>query len=268
MEADISADHHGGELLGRGVFCLDSSYTFALAQYGAAVGDGHYFVELVGDKQDALALGGKISHDLHEILDLLRSQNRSRLVENKYLIIAVEHFEYLGALLHTDGDILNNSVGLDMQPVLFAQLKNSFAGIILIENAEFACRLNTENDVVKYGKAFDQLKMLMNHSDTEIIRVIGVIYLNLNTVFFYRSSLRLIKTEKNAHKRRLSGSVFTEQGVNLTFFKLQGNVVVCYYTGKNLCDVQHFYCVLLIQNYQPPPVCDKHIILYKHDDFK
>ena len=83
------------------------------------------------DEQDALALFGEVFHDLHELLDLLRSQNRRGLVEDKYLVFAVEHFEDLGALLHADGDILDKRVGVDAQAVFVAQLHDLFARGIL-----------------------------------------------------------------------------------------------------------------------------------------
>ena len=254
MEADISADHHGGKLLGGGFLRLDRADALALAQNSAAVCDRHYLVELVGDKQNALALGRKVFHDLHEILDLLRGQNCGRLVENEYLIISVKHLEYLGALLHADGDVLDDGVGFNMQTVLFAQLDDTLSRLALFENTELIRRLNAEDDVIKDGEALNQLKVLVHHADAKRIRIVGVVYLDLNAVLLDDAVLGLIQAEKHAHKRGFTCAVFTEQGVDLAFFQLQGNVVVCDYTGKNLSDVQHFYCKLLIQVYLPPPV--------------
>ena len=116
-ELDISADHHVRKLflcrLG-GVYRSDAP---ALAQYGAAVRDSHYLVELVRYEKYRLSLGGKPAHYVHQLLDLLRCENSRRLVEDEYLVLAVEHFKYLGALLHTDGDVLYLCVGIDTETV-------------------------------------------------------------------------------------------------------------------------------------------------------
>ena len=55
LKLDIAADHHAGGLLLGGVLDIHGSHILALAQDGAAVGDRHDLVELVGNKEDGLA---------------------------------------------------------------------------------------------------------------------------------------------------------------------------------------------------------------------
>ena len=102
---------------------------------GAAVGDGHDLVELVGDKEDALSLRREILHDLHELFDLLRREHRGGLVEDEDLIVAVEHLEDLGALLHADGDVLDDRVRIDLQAVFLRELEHLFARLVLAQEA-------------------------------------------------------------------------------------------------------------------------------------
>ena len=200
---------------------------------------------------------GKIPHDLHKVFDLLRRKDSGRLVENEDLVITVEHLKDLRPLLHTYGYVLNQSVRVDMQTVFFRKLENLCTCLGLFENAELGGRLNTENDVVKNGETLNELKMLMHHADAEIVCVVRVIYFDLNTVFFDSAVLRLIKTEKNTHQSRFSCSVFTEQGMYLALFQLERDVIIGDNTGKNLCDIQHFYGELLFQVYLPPHHSDK-----------
>ena len=91
LKLDRAADHHVGELLLIRVRGVDGAYALALAQDGDPVGDFHYLVELVGDEEDALALLGEAAHGVHELFYLLRREDCGRLVEDEYLVVAVEH---------------------------------------------------------------------------------------------------------------------------------------------------------------------------------
>ena len=253
VEIDIAADHHGRKLLRGGVRSLDGADAFALAQDRNAVRDLHDLVELMGDEEDALALGREVLHDLHELFDLLRGQDRRRLVEDEDLVVAVEHFEDLGALLHADGDILDNGVGVDVQAVFFRQVDDLFPRLLLLQEAHFV-RLDAEDDVVEDGEAFDQLEVLVDHADAERVGVVRVADLDLAAVLVDLAFLRLIKAEEDAHERRFACAVFTEQGVDLTLFELQGDVVVGDDTGETFCDVEHLDRVLRFQVFRPPSV--------------
>ena len=253
MEIDVSADHHSGQFLRRGMRSFDRADALALAQNGDAVGDLHDLVQLVGDKEDALALGREVFHDLHEFLDFLRRQNGRRLVEDQDLVVAVEHFENFGALLHTDGDILNDCIGIDVQTVFLRQRENLFARVLLLQEAHFV-RLNAENDVVEDREALDQLEVLMHHADAEFVCVVRVADLDLAAVLVDLALLRLVQTEQDAHERRFARAVFAEQGMNFSLFQLQGNVVVGDDSGETFCDVQHLNRVIRFQVFRPPSV--------------
>ena len=250
VEIDIAADHHGRKLLRGGVRGLDGADAFALAQDRDAVRDLHDLVELMGDEEDALALGREVLHDLHELFDLLRGQDRRRLVEDEDLVVAVEHFEDLGALLHADGDILDDGVGVDVQAVFFRQVDDLFPRLLLLQEAHFV-RLDAEDDVVEDGEAFDQLEVLVDHADAERVGVVRVADLDLAAVLVDLAFLRLVKAEEDAHERRFACAVFTEQGVDLTLFELQGDVVVGDDTGETFCDVEHLDRVLRFQVFSP-----------------
>ena len=70
------------------------------------------------DKQNTLALCRQILHDLHQFLNLLRSQYCSRLIKNQDLIVTIQHLQDLGSLLHTNRDILNQSIWLYLKSIL------------------------------------------------------------------------------------------------------------------------------------------------------
>ena len=200
------------------------------------------------DKQDALALSGEVFHYLHELLYLLRGEHRRGLVENEDLVFAVEHFEDLGALLHTDGDVLDKRVGLDAQAVPVAQLKNFLSRSVLVEEAQLFRRLVAEDDVVEHREALDELEVLVNHADPEAVCVVGVFYLDLLAVLLDNALFCLIQAEQYAHQGALTRAVLAEQRVYLAPFELDGDIIVGDYTRKSLGYMQHLYRICLFQN--------------------
>ena len=244
VEVDISADHHGGELFDGGVFGVDRADVSAFAEDGAAVGNLHDLVELMGDKENGLAFSGEILHDLHELGDFLRGEDGSGLIKNENFIVAIEHFENFGSLLHADSDVFNFGIRINMKAVLFREGHNLFAGFFLLQEPHFV-RLNTHNDVVKNGEAFHQLEMLMNHTDAESIGIIWVVDFHFHPVFFDDAFLRLIKTEEHTHQGALARTVFSEQCMNFAFFQLKGDIIIGNDTGESFGNVQHFYSILL-----------------------
>ena len=219
LELNRTADHHVRQLLLVGLAGVNCADVLALAQDGDAVGDLHDLIELVGDEEDAFALLGKLAHGGHKLVYLLRSEDGGRLVKDKYLIIAVEHLEDLNTLLHTDGDILDLCVEVDVQTVFLAQRLNLGARFLLLDEAELR-RLRAEDDVIKDREHLDQLEMLVHHTDLERGRVVGVVYLDFHAVLAYLARLRLVQAEENAHKSGLARAVFAEQSVDLTLFEL------------------------------------------------
>ena len=234
-----TAHHHPGKLLPGGVPDVHGADALAAAQHCDTVGDVHDFLKLVGDEQYAFALAGEAAHDLHELLYFLRGQHGGGLVENEYLVVAVEHFQNLDALLHADGDVLNPGVHVDVQAVFLRQGDDLFPGLLFPEEAELI-RLHAQDDVVQNGKHLHQLEVLMHHADAQVSGVIGIVYPDLHAVFPDNARLRLIQAEQHAHERGLTGAVFAQQGVDLASPELEANVVVGLDARKFLGNIEHF----------------------------
>ena len=234
-----AADHHVRQLLLVRVAGVDRADALTLAQDGHAVSHGHDLIELVRDEEDGLALARKLLHRGHELVDLLRGEHGGRLVEDENLIVAVEHLEDLDALLHADGDVLDLGIEVDLQAVFFRELLDLFARFLALDETELR-RLRAEDDVVEHGEHVDELEVLVHHADAERGGIIGVVDLDGLAVFADLARLRLVQAEEHAHERGFAGAVFTEQGVDLALFELQGDVVVGLDTGELLGDVKHF----------------------------
>ena len=114
LQLYVAAHYHAGQLFLIGVAGIDRADVPALAQHGHAVGYLHYFAQLMRYEQYALALGGQPTHYVHQFLNLLRSKHCGGLVKYQHLVIAIQHFEYLDALLHTDGNAFDLGVQIDL----------------------------------------------------------------------------------------------------------------------------------------------------------
>ena len=153
----------------------------------------------MGDEEDGFSFFCEVLHDLHQLVDFLRRQNRGRLVEDQDFVVTVEHFQNFGTLLHADGDIRDQSVRIDHQTVFLAQFHDFCTGILFLEEKAFG-RLYAEDDVVENRETFDQLKVLVHHTDVEIIGVVRRVDMDFLPILLDDSGGRLIQTKKNTHQ--------------------------------------------------------------------
>ncbi|MPM72753.1 hypothetical protein SDC9_119729 [bioreactor metagenome] len=171
----------------------------------------------MGDEENGLPLRRQIAHNPHQLVDLLRRQDGGRLVEYQDLVVPVEHFQNLGALLHTHGDVPHIGVRVHHQSVFFRQGHHLFPGLCLLQEAVPA-RLHAHDNVVQHGEALHQLKMLVDHTDAQGVCVVWVLDGNLFPVHADGPLFRPVQAEQDAHQRGLSRAVFPQQRVDLSLF--------------------------------------------------
>ena len=204
-----TAHHHGRECFLGGILGVYRSNQLALPQNRDPVGDRHNLIELVGDKQDGLALSGKAPHDLHELVDLLGSQDCGGLVKNQNLIIPVKHLKDLGTLLHAHGDILDLCVQVYGQAVFIGQLLDLFPGVFPLQKTALGI-LRAKNNIIQHGEHIHQLEVLMHHADMQCRGIVGVPDLDHLTILFNDTLFRLVKAEQDAHQGGFSRTVFAQ----------------------------------------------------------
>ena len=247
-----AADHHRGELFFVHVAGVLHADEPSLAHHAHAVADCHDLVELVRDDDDRHAqLAHHAADDGEQLVRLLRGEDGGRLVEDQNLVVAVEHLEDLGALLHTDGDVLDERVGVNVQAVLLAQGEDLFAGLGLLQKAVLR-GLHAHDDVVEHGEAFHQLEVLVDHADPQCVCIVRVLDLHHLAVFFDDALLRLVQAEQHAHQRTFAGAIFAQQSVYLAFAQLQGDIIVCLDPREFLGDVEHLDHKILCQSAHSP----------------
>ena len=248
---NIAANHHAGKLFLAAVGNIHGADILALAQNRTAVRHGHDLVQLVGNKQDALALSLKTAHDLHQFVDFLRSQYSGGFVKNQNFIVAVQHFQDLNALLHANRDIADQCIRVYTQAVFFRKLHDLFAGDLFLQKSRFA-GFHTQHDVIQHREALHQLKVLVDHADAKVVCIVGVIDLDFLAVFLDDALFRLVQAEQNTHEGGFAGAVFAQQGMHFAFAQLEGDVVVCLDTGELLGNIQHLNDKIFSQSAHAP----------------
>ena len=196
----------------------------------------------------------KVTHYLHKFRYLLRSKNCGGLIKYKYFVFSVKHFQNFGSLLHSDGDIFDNRIGVNAESVFIRKFKYLFACDALLQKARFR-RFDTEHYIVENGKALNKFEMLMYHAYSERIRIVRVFYADLFAVLVDLTLFGLIYTEKNGHQSRFSRAVLAEKRVDFTFFKSESYIVVRGYSRKPFRYMQHFYRILFRHNDLPLSYC-------------
>ena len=122
------------------------------------------------DEDDRLAARRQLSHDLEELLCLLRGEHGGGLVEDEDVGVAVERLEDLDALLLADRDVLDAGARVDGQAVAVGDLLHAPLRLPHVEDHTVACRLLGEDDVLGHRHHRDEHEVLVHHADPGVDR--------------------------------------------------------------------------------------------------
>ena len=173
LEVHVVSDHHVGEVLLRDVRDGDFVDVLAAADDRAGVGGRLDLLELVGDDDDGLTRAGEVVHDLDEAVDLLGRENRGGLVQDQDVGAAVERLQDLDALLHTDRDVLDLGIGVDLEAVLLDDLADLLTCLFHVEDARCTAHFAAEHDVLGHGEIVHEHEVLVDHADAMGDGVVG-----------------------------------------------------------------------------------------------
>ena len=224
VELDLFADHHFGQGGFGRVLGIDGRDVFAAAQDRNAVGNGENFVELMGDDDDCLAVCAHVLNDGEELFDLLQGQNGGRFVKDEDVRTAVQYLDDLQRLLLRDGHGIDLLIGIDIEAVLCADLTDAAGNFFFVVSAAL---IQTENDVFCGGEDVDQLEVLVDHTDLQIVSVLGGANGNGFIVDIDLTGVGVIDTRQHIHQRGFARAVFTEQGQDLTVADIEIDILVC-----------------------------------------
>ena len=107
----VPPDHHPGEGGRVGFGRLHRSDPLAVPQHGHPVGDLQHLVELVGDEDDGLPVGGHGPHRHEQALSLLGGKHRGRFVQDQDANSPVQELQDLDPLLLPDRELPDGGLG-------------------------------------------------------------------------------------------------------------------------------------------------------------
>ena len=122
IEGNAASDHHIREALHIGITGVDAADIFALAKHGDTVRNTQHLMQLMGYKDYGFTVRTHCTQYLKQLFGLLRSENCSGFIQNKYIRTAVQHLDYLKGLFLGYGHLVNFLIGVHHKAVLCAYI--------------------------------------------------------------------------------------------------------------------------------------------------
>src|ERR1041384_4054956 len=104
-------------------------------------------------------------------------------------------------------------VGIDGELEFFGELSDLRRGAFEIE-CNSAAWFGTEDDVLRDGHRLDEHEVLVDHADAECDRVVRRLDVPHLAVDDDLAAVRSVKPVRDTHRRRLSGAILTDDGVD------------------------------------------------------
>ncbi|CAI8372631.1 MAG: Uncharacterised protein [Cellulomonadaceae bacterium TMED98] len=122
----------------------------------------------MGNKDNAGALARQLAHDVHEFVCLLRGQHRRWLIEHQDFGIPCKGFNDFHPLLHTDREVFDDRVGVDVEPETIGNLTNKPPCLLQVQSTKSSGGLVPENDIFGDSKDRYQHEVLVDHPNSRV----------------------------------------------------------------------------------------------------
>jgi hypothetical protein len=221
LEADLATNHQGSEGLLGGFGDRHGTHHLAGAHDHHGVGDCHDLSQLVGDEDDRFAGVHEASHDFEELDDLLRCQDRGRLVEDQDVGVAIKGLDELDPLLCPNRELTDDGIRVDIESIPAGELSHRTARLIDVEERA-AAALHTEDHVLGDRHDWDQLEVLVNHADAAGDRVSRGSERDRSPVHLDAALVGSEEAVDHVHQCALARAVLAEQAENLAV--VQGQI--------------------------------------------
>ena len=226
--------HHVGHLGDGRVFGRHAADVSAVPEDCHTVRQGLYFVHLMGDDDNGLAVVPHFPEDTEQLFGLLGRQHSGGLVQNQNIRAAVQYLYNLHGLLLGYRHIINLLLRVYLEAIFLTDRLDFLRSLFDIQLS-----LQTQDNVLCGGKHVDQLEMLMHHADTKIqgvLRGLDDLFLSIDKDL---ALIRIIDTGQHIHQRGFSASVFAQKRQDFALVDIQIYLFIGNYRAKGLCNVFH-----------------------------
>ena len=186
-------------------------------------------MHLVRDYYYRLAGIAHIAQNCKELIRLLRSENRSRFIEDQYIRAAIENLYDLNSLLLRNTHLVYMLIGIHVKAVSVAYLADLLCGRLEVE---LSLAFKAEDYVLRGREHVNELEVLMDHADAEIQSVLrraddNFLIVNENFALVWE-----INTREHVHQGGLSRAVFAQKRKYLASVYIEPNLVVSFYRAE------------------------------------
>jgi outer membrane receptor for ferrienterochelin and colicins len=221
----LVAQHQASERRGRLAAWVHRAHDAAGAQHRRAVTEGPDFIQLVADVEDRAARGRQPPRGREQGLDGLRRQHAGGLVQDEQARPREQRAQELHALALAHGQIVNDALGVERQPVLVGHSPERRPHLVQRTAARFA-PIDPEPDVLRHRQALEQREVLEDHGDAQGARRAGPVRLERLALPAQLARVGAQHAVDDLHQRRLAGAILAEHGVNLAGAHPQRHAIV------------------------------------------
>ena len=231
----VPPDHPPGQVGRRGLAREDAGGRHDAAAHDRdPVRDGEHLAELVADEHHAPAVGGHGVERPEQLVDLLRGEDRGRLVHDQDACPAVEELQDLDPLLLADGELPDLRSRVDAHAELVGEAGD--LGLRATDVQPEPGLVEPEQDVLGDRLRGDQREVLMDHPEPGRDRVARRTEGDGRPVEQDLAGIRPVEPGQDVHQGALAGAVLAEQCVDLARAQVEVNLVVGDDAGKGLDD--------------------------------
>ena len=194
-------------------------------------------MKLVGNQHHRFAVLSHIPQHIKKFLCLLGRQHRRRLVQDQNISSPEQSLNDLQRLFLGDAHLIYLLIQIQIKAIFFTDLPGPLPDS---RQVIFFLFVQSQSDIFQSRKHVHQFKMLMDHSDSQIVSVFWGTDLHPASVYKNFSFIRIIDAGDHVHQSCLSASVFAQQRQDLAFLKLQGDIPVSRHSPKCLGHMSQF----------------------------
>src|SRR5450830_789781 len=218
-EQDLSAHHLPSQILLRELRRSGRTDDLATPHDGHPIAQGQDLVQPMRYEDDRVSFVPETCQFGKQLGDLLRRQNRCRLVQNKHGDIPVEQFEDLDLLACSYRDVSYQRIRVQVELKLLDLLAHRFTRLINIDYPESTDGLGAQNDVLPHRVLGNEQDLLVHHTYPGSNRFTWRPEVDLGTPVENVPCVSALEAIEHLHKRALPGSVLSDQRVDLAGFK-------------------------------------------------
>src|SRR5664280_3372863 len=218
-EQDLSSHHLPSQILLRELRRSGRTDDLATPHDGHPIAQGQDLVQPVRYEDDRVSFVPETRQFGKQLGDLLRCQNRRRLVQNEHGDIPVQQLEDLNLLARCYRNISYECVRVQVELTLLDLLAHRFTRLMGIDGPERVDRLSAQDDVLPYRVLWNEQDLLVHHTYPGGNRFTWCPEFDLDTLEENAPCVSALEAIEHLHERALPSSVLSDQRVDLAGFK-------------------------------------------------